>query len=52
MTNPPSVAAVVVTYNRMAKLKKVLSAIERQTVAPQTLILVVYASDDGSAEYL
>lgn len=52
MTNPPSVAAVVVTYNRMAKLKKVLSAIERQTVAPQTLIIVDNASDDGTAEYL
>lgn len=47
-----NVAAVVVTFNRLEKLKKVLASIENQTFLPQALIIVNNASTDGTADYL
>ncbi|GAA3944344.1 glycosyltransferase family 2 protein [Pseudoclavibacter caeni] len=46
------VAAVVVTYNRLEKLKKVLAALERQTRRPDALVLLDNASTDGTREFL
>lgn len=50
--NQQNVAAVVVTFNRLAKLKKVLASLEAQTCLPKTLIIVDNASTDGTADYL
>jgi rhamnopyranosyl-N-acetylglucosaminyl-diphospho-decaprenol beta-1,3/1,4-galactofuranosyltransferase len=47
-----SVCALVVTYNRRALLEECLSAIDRQTVRPDELILVDNASTDGTHERL
>lgn len=47
-----SVAAVVVTFNRLDKLKKVISSIEAQTLKPSRLIIVDNASTDGTDKYL
>jgi len=46
------VSAVVVTFNRLAKLKTVIASIEAQTFPPTRLIIVDNASTDGTAEYL
>lgn len=46
------VAAVVVTFNRLEKLKRVISAIEAQEYAPEWLVIVDNASTDGTGEYL
>lgn len=46
------VAVVLVTYNRISQLKEALLAYERQTVLPQTVIVVDNASDDGTGEFL
>lgn len=46
------VAAVVVTFNRLEKLKTVLASIEAQSYAPTRLIVVDNASTDGTGEYL
>ena len=46
------VAAVVVTFNRLEKLKKVIASIEAQTHAPAHLVVVDNASSDGTGEYL
>ena len=50
--NQQNVAAVVVTFNRLAKLKKVLASLEAQTLLPKALIIVDNASTDGTADYL
>ncbi|WP_443467123.1 glycosyltransferase family 2 protein [Microbacterium sp. A196] len=47
-----SVAGVVVTFNRLDKLKTVISSIEAQTHAVETLLVINNASTDGTAEYL
>lgn len=47
-----SVAAVVVTFNRLAKLKTVLESLEAQTHLPDYLVIVDNASTDGTAEFL
>lgn len=47
-----TVAAVVVTFNRLEKLKTVISSIEAQTHAVSTLFVIDNASTDGTAEYL
>ena len=47
-----TVAAVVVTFNRMEKLKTVLASIEAQTRLPEQLIIVNNASTDDTAAYL
>ncbi|WP_295780603.1 glycosyltransferase family 2 protein [uncultured Microbacterium sp.] len=46
------VAAVVVTFNRLEKLKTVLAHVEAQTLAPARLIVIDNASTDGTAAYL
>ncbi len=52
MTQDPNVAAVVVTFNRLDKLKKGIAAIRAGEVRPRTLVLVDNASTDGTGEYL
>lgn len=47
-----SVAAVVVTFNRLEKLKTVLASIAAQTHPVETLFVIDNASTDGTAEYL
>lgn len=46
------IAAVIVTYNRLNKLKKALNSYESQSVKPQYLIVVNNASTDSTHEYL
>ena len=48
----PTVAAVVVTFNRLEKLKTVLASLESQTRLPEQLIIVNNASTDDTASYL
>lgn len=48
----PRVAAVIVTFNRLEKLKQVIAAIEAQTVRPAHLVIVDNASTDGTGDYL
>ena len=52
MSNSPTVTAVVVTYNRLDKLKNVLSALEGQTLPPSELVVVDNASTDGTGDFL
>jgi len=52
MTQNPHVAAVVVTYNRLEKLKKGIAAIRASSVRPQTILLVDNDSTDGTGDYL
>nr|WP_314843646.1 glycosyltransferase family 2 protein [uncultured Microbacterium sp.] len=47
-----SVAGVVVTFNRLEKLKTVIASIEAQTHPVETLFVIDNASTDGTAEYL
>lgn len=47
-----AVAAVIVTFNRLEKLKKVIAAVEAQTHAASHLVIVDNASTDGTGEYL
>ena len=47
-----TVAAVVVTFNRLEKLKTVLSSIESQTFPVDKLLIIDNASTDGTGEYL
>lgn len=47
-----TVAAVVVTFNRLEKLKTVISSIEAQTHPVETLFVIDNASTDGTAQYL
>lgn len=46
------VAAVVVTFNRLEKLKKVLDAVDAQTHPHLQVIVIDNASTDGTREYL
>ena len=47
-----NVAAIVVTYNRLEKLKKVIAAIGNQTVPVGSLVIIDNASTDGTGDYL
>lgn len=47
-----SVAGVVVTFNRLEKLKTVIASIEAQTHPVETLFVIDNASTDGTAEFL
>ena len=47
-----NIGIVLVTYNRLSKLKKTLKYYENQTVLPRYIIIVNNASDDGTKEYL
>lgn len=46
------IGAVIVTFNRLDKLKCAVEAFEKQTVAPKYIIVVDNASTDGTKEYL
>ena len=50
MTERFSVAAVVVTYNRLSLLRQCLAALAAQTAQDLTIFLVDNASTDGTAE--
>ena len=45
-----STAAVIVTFNRSAKLMKVLDALDRQTLKPDLILVVDNASTDDTGE--
>ena len=47
-----NIGAVVVTFNRLEKLKKALESYEKQTLLPEYIIVVDNASKDGTKEYL
>lgn len=47
-----SVAVVIVTYNRLEKLKIALKSYENQIFLPNYLIVVNNCSTDGTKEYL
>ncbi|GAA2003858.1 glycosyltransferase family 2 protein [Microbacterium ulmi] len=47
-----NVAAVVVTFNRLEKLKKVIASIEAQTRPVASIIVIDNASTDGTADFL
>lgn len=46
----PRVTAVIVAYNRVQLLKESLDAIANQTIAPNAVVVVDNASEDGSGE--
>lgn len=46
------IAAVVVTFNRLEKLKRVLSSLEAQTRLPDQLVIVNNAATDGTDSFL
>lgn len=48
MTSSPTVAAVIVTYNRADKLAKVLDALDRQTRKPDRIYVIDNASTDAT----
>ena len=47
-----AVAAVVVTFNRLEKLKTVIASLEAQTLPLEKLLIIDNASTDGTADYL
>jgi len=47
-----SVAAVIVTFNRLEKLKRVLASVEAQTHPDLHILVIDNASTDGTGEYL
>ena len=52
MNGQPEVAAVVVTYNRLELLERVLDALESQTYPVGRVYVIDNASTDGTSEYL
>ena len=48
MTALSNTAAVIVTFNRSAKLMRVLDALEAQTVTPDSILVVDNASTDDT----
>ena len=44
--------AVIVTFNRLALLKRSIEAVRAQTRTPDSIIVVNNCSTDGTAEYL
>ena len=49
---PESIAAVIVTRNRLALLQESVAAVRAQARAPQEIIVIDNASDDGTREWL
>lgn len=47
-----SIGVVVVTYNRLEKLKKAINEFENQTLHPDYMIIVNNHSNDGTKEFL
>lgn len=52
VNNDFNVAAVIVTYNRLEKLKNAIAAYENQLCKPTYIIVVNNASNDGTKEFL
>ncbi len=50
--SPASVTAIVVTRDRLGKLKACVEALRGQTVRPHTILVVDNDSSDGTAEWL
>lgn len=48
----PSIAAVIVTRNRLALLQECVAAVRAQTHQPDEIIVIDNASDDGTREWL
>lgn len=46
------IGVVIVTYNRLSKLKKCLAAYETQTLSPNYILIIDNCSTDGTREYL
>lgn len=46
------IGVVIVTYNRLTKLKKCLAAYEAQTLSPNYILIIDNCSTDGTKEYL
>ena len=46
------IACVIVTYNRLEKLRKCLSCYENQSICPSEIIIVNNNSSDGTKEFL
>lgn len=46
------ITCVIVTYNRINKLKKAIKSYENQTVLPNEIIIVDNCSTDGTTEFL
>ncbi len=46
------ISVVIVTYNRIEKLKKCLEIFDNQTILPSVMVIVDNASTDGTKEYL
>ena len=46
------IISVIVTYNRLSKLKKTLEAYDNQITHPYELIVVDNFSNDGTCDYL
>lgn len=46
------IASVIITYNRLELLKKVIVAIKNQTVKPDIIIVVNNSSSDGTGDWL
>ena len=51
MKKKPRVIAVVVTYNRLPLLKRVVSSLNQQSYRPSTIVVVDNASTDGTEEW-
>jgi rhamnopyranosyl-N-acetylglucosaminyl-diphospho-decaprenol beta-1,3/1,4-galactofuranosyltransferase len=47
-----SIAAVVVTRNRLALLQECVAALRAQTRKPDVIYIIDNASDDGTADWL
>jgi GT2 family glycosyltransferase len=52
MSLQTSLAAVIVTYNRLDKLKQVVAALQQQTRMPERIFMVDNASTDGTGPWL
>lgn len=46
------IGVVIVTYNRLMKLKKCLATYEAQTLSPEYILIIDNCSIDGTGEYL
>ena len=46
------IGCIIVTYNRIEKLKKALDAYENQSYQPDTILIVNNNSTDGTKEFL
>ena len=51
-TTPDSIAAIVVTFNRLALLQECVAALRSQTRRPDEIILINNGSTDGTAKWL